>query len=43
MRLSRRADLDLAGRAIRIVIAFERSDGGVVTSKKKDLRVPLSG
>lgn len=36
-------DLDLGGREIRVVIAFERGDGQVVTSKKTDLMVPRSG
>ena len=41
---------DVRGRVFRLGlatsrdgIAFERSDGQVVTSKKKDLRIPLGG
>lgn len=33
-------DLDLIGREIRMIIAFERSDGKLVLSSKKDFRVP---
>jgi hypothetical protein len=33
-------DLDLTGREIRMVVEFERKDGRVVASDKKDFRVP---
>ena len=36
-------DLNLAGKDVRLVIEFERPDGAVISSDKKDFRVPLHG
>jgi len=33
-------ELDLAGREIRVIVSFERPDGRVIESSKKDLIVP---
>lgn len=35
-------DLELAGKEIRMIISFERPDGHVVQSGKRDFRVPLT-
>jgi len=36
-------DMDIKGREIRIIVSFERRDGIVITSRKKDFRVPQRG
>jgi hypothetical protein len=35
-------DMDMAGREIRVIVEFERLDGHIVSSGKKDFRVPPS-
>lgn len=35
-------DLDLSGKEIRVIVAFERPDGRIVESGKKDFRVPTT-
>jgi hypothetical protein len=35
--------LDLAGKEIRMIVSFERSDGKIFHSGQKDFRMPLAG
>lgn len=36
-------DLNLAGRSVRLIVDFRRSDGIVISGSKKDFRVPKPG
>lgn len=35
-------EMDLTGREVRVIISFERSDGRVVSSRPKDIKIPRS-